>query len=61
MEEKSIEKKYSELFIRHEEAKKLIQDLIKKYKFKIENDDFIFIFLEQLGDLKAIYNILEGK
>ena len=61
MEEKSIEKKYSELFVKNEEAKKLIQDLIKKYKFKIQNDDFIFIFLEQLGDLKAIYNILEGK
>jgi len=50
---------YLKLYNKIEETKKLIKDLIKSQKYKIENDKFIYIYLEELGDLREILYSLE--
>ena len=50
---------YMRLYNKIEEVKILVRDLIKKNKYKLETEEFVFIFLEQLVDLKLILDYLE--
>ena len=50
---------YLNLYCTLDKAKDLLKDLIKKNKYKIDTNDFTYIFLDQLGDLKSILDILE--
>ena len=52
-------KQYLDLYNKNEKAKDLLKDLIKKNKYKIDTNDFTYIFLDQLGDLKSILDALE--
>ena len=52
-------KQYLDLYNKSEKAKDLLKDLIKKNKYKIDTNDFTYIFLDQLGDLKLILDTLE--
>lgn len=54
-------KDYLDLKIKIEELKILVKDLIKKEQHKIETNEYIIMYLEELGDLKQILNILERK
>lgn len=52
-------KDYLNLYNKVEKAKVLLKDLVKKNKYKIDTNDFTYIFLDQLGDLKSILDVLE--
>ena len=54
-------KDYLDLYARVDKAKDLIKEMMKKEKFKIEKEDFVYMSLEHLGDLKQIYDILERR
>ena len=52
---------YLKLYSRLEEARQVVKDLIKKEKIQIQKDDFLYISLEHLGDLKLILDVLENR
>jgi hypothetical protein len=54
-------KDYLDLYARVDKTKDLLRDLIKKEKFQIEKDNYIFIALDHLGDFKLILDTLERK
>lgn len=54
-------KQYLNLYNKIENTKDLVRDLIKKQKYQINVDNFTYISLEQLGDLKTILDMLENK
>ena len=54
-------KQYLDLYNKIENTKDLIRDLIKAEKYRIDVDDFTYIHLEQLGNLKTILDKLENK
>lgn len=53
-------KDYLNLYSKVENVKELLKDKIKKEQHKIETNEYIVMFLEELGDLKEILNVLEG-
>lgn len=59
MERDKACKDYLQVYIKLEETKALVKDLITKSKHEINNDNFIYISLEHLGDLKQIQDMLE--
>lgn len=54
-------KDYLELYAKVENVKELVKHLIKKEKHKIETNEYIVMFLEELGDLKEILDALESR
>jgi len=54
-------KDYLILYAKIENIKDLVRDLIKKQKYQINIDNFTYISLQQLGDLKMILDKLENK
>lgn len=54
-------KDYLKLYERVENTKKLINDLIKAQKYKIKTNKYIYIHLEELGDLQEILYTLEKR
>lgn len=52
-------KDYLQIYIKLEEVKALVRDLIKKSKHEINFDNFTYLSLEHLGDLKQIQDLLE--
>lgn len=54
-------KDYLNLYACIENTKELIRDLIKKQKYQINVDNFTYISLEQLGDLKCVLDMLVNK
>jgi hypothetical protein len=54
-------KDYLELYAKLDKVKDLVKDKIKKEQHKIETNEYIVIFLEELGDLKEILDVLERR
>ena len=54
-------KDYLDLYSKVDRAKDLLKILIKKEKFKIEKEDYTYIFLDHLGDLNSVLAILEER
>ena len=54
-------KDYLELYVKLDKVKDLVKDKIKKEQHKIETNEYIVIFLEELGDLKEILDVLERR
>lgn len=60
-ERDKISKDYLELYARVEKTKDLLKEKIKKEQYKIETNEYVVMFLEELGDLKEIYDTLEKR
>lgn len=60
-EKEKLSNDYLKLYNTVENTKRLINDLIKAQKYKIETDKFVYIHLEELGDLQEILYILEKR
>lgn len=54
-------KDYLELHNKVDEAILLLKDLMKKQRYQIDTNEYIYISLEQLSDLKSVLAILERK